>query len=337
LKRMEVPRKAGIPFIYSGGIDPLVRGADPEFSGKNAVMISQVTDGYWIFYEGPTYTKPDHADYWKWFTWANKAIAKGDFDVQHEPRQTPTQWAKLDVFKKAGGTSRMIAPRSAGRITKYPTVKLRGDNLLLISCKKGRPVAVKLVNHRLSRYRSVLAWELRGPIAGKTGNDEIASGTIPHASQGTVEFTPKTDGVYLLGASSGRCCWSVASSNVPLGLFAGDWMWLMGSAKRLYFHVPDGLEKFHIDIQGRDMETVRANVFDPSGKQVATAQTSPVKRQATVLVRSGKRDSKDASSVWSVEITRADKGTLEDNAIRLDPKLPPTLSFVEEQVFEVKK
>ena len=33
----------------AGGIDPAVRGADPEFSGKNAVAISEVTDGYWIF------------------------------------------------------------------------------------------------------------------------------------------------------------------------------------------------------------------------------------------------------------------------------------------------
>ena len=63
---MEIPREAGIPFMYAGGIDPVVRGADPEFSGKNAVMISEVTDGYWIFYEGPKY-KEDHREYWKWF------------------------------------------------------------------------------------------------------------------------------------------------------------------------------------------------------------------------------------------------------------------------------
>ena len=88
LERMQVPQKAGISFIYIGGIDPLVRGADPEFSGKNAVMISSVTDGYWIFYEGPTYTEQGHADYWKWFTWANKAIAEGNFKAQHEPRET---------------------------------------------------------------------------------------------------------------------------------------------------------------------------------------------------------------------------------------------------------
>jgi len=87
-ERQEAAKAMGGPFIYAGGIDPAVRGADAEFSGKNAVMISEVTDGYWIFYEGPKYQE-DHADYFKWFAWANEAIAQGRFAAQHERRETP--------------------------------------------------------------------------------------------------------------------------------------------------------------------------------------------------------------------------------------------------------
>ena len=86
---MESVRKAGVPFLYTGGIDPIVWGADPEFSGKNAVMISEISDGYWIFYEGPTYGKEDHAAYWRWFTWANQAIAAADWRKQFAARETP--------------------------------------------------------------------------------------------------------------------------------------------------------------------------------------------------------------------------------------------------------
>jgi hypothetical protein len=78
LKRMQIPKSAGIPFSYIGGIDPVVRGADPIFSGSNAVAISGVTDGYWLFYEGPTYTAKDHARYWKAFAEANRIIAERD-------------------------------------------------------------------------------------------------------------------------------------------------------------------------------------------------------------------------------------------------------------------
>ena len=99
-KRMQVPVARGIPHLYAGGIDPCVRGADPEFSGKNAVMISQPTNGYWIFYEGPTYTKPDHAAYFKWFARANREIAAGRFGLWREPREEPDEIASATVVRR---------------------------------------------------------------------------------------------------------------------------------------------------------------------------------------------------------------------------------------------
>jgi hypothetical protein len=90
---------SGLPMLYMGGIDPVVRGADPEFCGKNAVLCADVTDGYWIFYEGPEVGK-DHEDYWHWFTWANKAIAAGRFEAQNEPRETTDTWGTGVLEKK---------------------------------------------------------------------------------------------------------------------------------------------------------------------------------------------------------------------------------------------
>lgn len=92
-------KKLGVPFRYVGGIDPAVQGADPEFSGHNAVMMSELTDGYWVFYEGPSRDRPDHAKYWDWFTKANRAIAAGHFGLYKQPRQTPDIFS--DVPKPA--------------------------------------------------------------------------------------------------------------------------------------------------------------------------------------------------------------------------------------------
>ena len=78
----------GGPYMYAGGLDPVVTGADPEFSGRNAVMSSELTDGYWIFYEGPTYAGT-HRDYFNWFTRANQAIQSGDWEFWRRPRETP--------------------------------------------------------------------------------------------------------------------------------------------------------------------------------------------------------------------------------------------------------
>ncbi|MBN2309825.1 MAG: hypothetical protein JXR94_12685 [Candidatus Hydrogenedentes bacterium] len=97
---MEEVRPFAIPVQYVGGIDPVVPGADPEFSGKNAVMISDVCDGYWVFYEGPEYGRADHRAYWRWFTRANREIAEGRFVMQYEPRQTPEPAAKTSFERK---------------------------------------------------------------------------------------------------------------------------------------------------------------------------------------------------------------------------------------------
>jgi hypothetical protein len=42
-----------------------------SFSGKNAVMIDQVADGYWVFCEGPGYDG-EHEQYFAWFDGANQ-------------------------------------------------------------------------------------------------------------------------------------------------------------------------------------------------------------------------------------------------------------------------
>jgi hypothetical protein len=76
LRNMEVARAKKVPFMYAGGLDPVVRGADPEFSGRNGAMSACVTDGYWIFYEGPEY-RTTHPEYFRWFARANRAIVKG--------------------------------------------------------------------------------------------------------------------------------------------------------------------------------------------------------------------------------------------------------------------
>jgi hypothetical protein len=328
LSRMEVPRDAGIPFIYVGGIDPVVRGADPEFSGKNAVMISDVTDGYWIFYEGPTYTKQDHADYWKWFSWANKAIAEGNFNAQHEPRETAEDWWTLDVFKRTGERPKLITPEVTGEKIEYATVKLRRGNMLLIVGKAGRPFELVLQNYAVAQYKSFLAWELRDSKMTK-----VASGTIPHGEQGAITFTPEADGVYLLGVSAGRCAYSVVNSTVPIGLYAGEGLSLIYGVERLYFKVPDSVQEFTLTARGSGAETVRVNVFDPEGNQTATGQTTLKQEMVKIQVLAGEH----TGDTWSLELTRADEGVLEDHSIKLDPNLPPILSLTPEHVFDTRR
>ena len=76
----------GFPFSYVGGLDPILEMDNPEFVGKNAEMLALVTDGYWVFYEGPTYGETDHEQFFRWFRKANESIRAGSFRLHQEPR-----------------------------------------------------------------------------------------------------------------------------------------------------------------------------------------------------------------------------------------------------------
>ncbi len=96
VERQESAMEMGENLLYTGGIDPVVKGADPEFSGRNAAMIMHVTDGYWIFYEGPEY-EGTHPDYFKWFARAHEAAEDENWDWAWEERQTPDTYGLDDL------------------------------------------------------------------------------------------------------------------------------------------------------------------------------------------------------------------------------------------------
>lgn len=89
LRNQAYAREHCANLMYMGGLDPVVKGADPEFCGRNAAMSAAETDGYWIFYEGPTY-RTTHPEYFRWFSRANREIKLGRADrFWQRPRRTP--------------------------------------------------------------------------------------------------------------------------------------------------------------------------------------------------------------------------------------------------------
>jgi hypothetical protein len=200
------------------------------------------------------------------------------------------------------------------------------DNLMLVAGRAGQTMEITLRSHPLANYESYLVWEMRDSKLRKQ-----ASGRFPHNESGTVRFTPGRNGIYLLGASAGSCPFSVVGSNVALGLYGGEKLRLrlIYGAERLYFRVPPALEEFSLSMSGSRSETVRVNVFNPGGTPVATGQTTLQAGTATVRVPVAAW----AGDVWSLQVTRADEGVLEDNEIRFGPGLPPILALSPDHVF----
>ncbi|GMV95069.1 MAG: hypothetical protein AMXMBFR82_48470 [Candidatus Hydrogenedentota bacterium] len=316
----QIPAGMGVPYLYSGGIDPVVRGADPEFCGKNAVMISEVTDGYWIFYEGPKYTTT-HGDYFHWFSWANRAIAEGRFEAQHEPRQTDEGFV-AELLQRIGTTGFADAD-AIGKAVDFPASRFRGANLAVLACKAGTEVAIDVRDIQIGQNTDPFTWELRAPSFEK-----IDSGVIEHGQSGTIRFTPDKDGVFFLGMSSGGCAYAIARANVPIAFHAGEYMGTIHGAERLYFYVGEDAGAFSLRVRGGGAETVRLNVYAPDESLAGTVQTTTSESRAELKIA----PKEGAGGMWSLALVKADEGTLEDAGLRIEG-VSPLLSLVPAHVF----
>jgi len=222
--------------------------------------------------------------------------------------------------------SRFVTQKMPEEKVEYPTVKLRGKNILLVAGKAGHPIELVLQNQPVAQYKAPLWWGIWSPSMTR-----IDFGMIPYRKTATVKFTPENDGIYLLGAWAGNCAYSVVSSNTPVGLYTGNGLSLIYGAKRLYFKVPSSTEQFTLVVKGSKAETVRLKVLNPESNQVAEEQTTSKKNEAMISVSASGYD----GQTWSLQLTQADEGVLEDSVVKLGPGLPPVLSLTPEHVFDI--
>lgn len=289
-------------------------------------MISEISQGYWVFYDEVDYDSGEHKEYMKWFKWANEKIDSRDFKAQYDPRKTGQN---EEMFDQVKSLSKVKPPKFTGKTINYPKVKLRGENLLIIAAKARKTVKISLQHHPVGKHKTPVAWELRS--ADKT---YIDSGFVDYDKSGIVKFTPRKDGVYILGVSAAGGAYSFKSSNAPLGLYAVERLWVFGEAESLYFKVPPKIKDFEIEIEsGGSMETVRVDVFDPQEKLIATGQTKAGerKRKPKIINLS---DYDETNLSWKLAVKEADEGALDDSYIKLDNVLPAILSLNPEEAFE---
>ncbi len=318
-ERKQVPREAGIQHIYLGGIDPVVQGATPEFCGRNAAAIAGVTDGYWVFYEGPGYTE-GHPEYFRWFKKANESMTAGRYTLAGES----TAEALPPVFAEATEVFELALPESPGGAVASPTVMLRRENLAVLALRAGSEAEITLRHHRVGNYTDNLHYIAVGP-----GGDRPVKGEVPFEQTAKVRLEPEKDGIWLLGLSAGGCAYSIVSANVPVGLYAGTGLQLFRGAGSLFFHAPEDATACTIETKGSGGETARVNIYAPDGALAATGQTTRSSQKAAIPFTPGAA----AGKVWRIEVTRADEGALEDNALKLLGPLPPVVSLDAARVF----
>lgn len=88
-RRLQQWRERSDCFVeVTGGAMPGYQGSDPEYSAKKVSLISQESDGYWVWFE-TNFSDEEFNQWMSWYQKANAGIQDGTHAVMHQPRETP--------------------------------------------------------------------------------------------------------------------------------------------------------------------------------------------------------------------------------------------------------
>jgi len=299
-----------VPLFYTGGIDPAVKGADPEFCGANALMMAEATDGYWVFYEGPDYTDT-HPHYFQWFRWANRAILDGKLQLWKQPRQEPDP-ALADerrVVERFCGLA--VQPYTSDPVpddARKATFRTRGRSYCGVWLSAGEVLNVRAEIQKIGGSDGPCELRLFGPDQRMRMSKEVESGA-------TGQFTCAADqtGLHVLTTDSGRDAASLQIANPYAGLLASEPVNLIGTQPTGSFLPDEGGRSRRVTVSSPSPgETVRLTVLDSSGQELATVDTT---RSPTAEARFDLPASAHGKPL-SLRLEKAAQGTLEDMTVR---------------------
>ena len=326
VERRKIPEAAGIPFVYTGGIDPAVRGAAPEFSGKNADCIAQATDGYWVFYEGPEYAydgpypHKNHRAYFRWFARANRDIAAGRFALWKEPRETPDP--ALQAVRNAVGQLDRAGAAPFGDAALSPEARkkalcLRGRHAIVIRTKKGEAVAGRIQVRQIGRYTSPCAWLLMDPAGKRAGLGRVEPGETAD-----IRGPAGPAGLWTLVLETGRNAARFYPENRTACLL-GPQVDLIHAQPRAYFLPMPNAARLRIAVESPSPgETVAVVLRDPDGQAVAEADT--VKKERVEVA--AKVTEATRGRPWSLDLGKTGKSGCEDMTVTVLEGAVPLLA-----------
>jgi hypothetical protein len=221
-----------------------------------------------------------------------------------------TKLAAADVSATDGGT----------------TFRLRGEAVLLVWGEAGRPVAL------------VAKVE---PVGHNTPSAGVVNLTTPEGE--TTKLNPKVEDKQLMcrltprRTGPHRWHWRSNStttirpirSSAPVAILGESLgVNLIRPVGTLYYFVPEGVNRFAIQIEGQGTaETVKAVIRDASGR-IVDQQDNIATPHVFVL----ERDTTALAEIWSVTLDRASEGVLEDVSIQT-LGVPPVFAATPSDLF----
>jgi len=299
---------------YMAGLDPVVSGANAEFEGKSAVQGAEITNGYWVFYEGPTYGEKDHHDCFAWFRRANDAILERDFSLWQEPAETPNPVLDDMAARAAEVAGEDLVPFSSAPLPEAALTKVlrhRPGARYQVYLKRGERLAGRLIALKHAHLTRKTVAVIVTPSGKTLGHVTAAIGTPE-----PIDIEAPEEGVYGIAIDSGRAKGELALTNRYVCL-VGPRITLVEDQPPVYIAPKAGADTIDFSVTSYvPGEHVQVRVRAPDG---ALAMDRNTRQQCPLEVRESVRD---AAGAWQLVLTDA----VEDIAVQLGKTCEPRIA-----------
>ena len=210
---------------------------------------------------------------------------------------------------------RPLVPRGrSAPLPPKPTL-LRYGAVYYLLASAGQQIAGELTGVRAGHQEKAPVFALIAP-----GGEVVAEGVMKLGEPVPLKVTAGAAGVYKLAITTEANMFSVKLDvpHVVLSATAGDGASVVQHANRMYLYVPADVEEFRIEVgTPYAAEQAKLVVWDPSGKEEATAETfEKLPAVATLRPAPGQR-----GQAWSFQMIPTYSANL-----RWDRRLPPYLA-----------
>ena len=309
-----------------GGVDPIHKYDDPEYSAANGAMGTAVGGGYWVFYEGGrVHPTEQHPHFMREFRKVNRKLAAGKKNVWLEPRQSPEpSW--LDFYPDMKPYLNYIPSNNKGFRVKG--TRFDSQKIFILAAKKGEEISLRVRHHPVADLLASAAYSVL------TGDGKIVTaGKIPYNQEKIIQFKSPVSGALFMGIASGYCGYSIMESNTAVGVVGATGnntppnIRVLANGKnpdKLYFKVPKNTKSFSLQATCYALEYFTINILRPDGSVAATGRTAPGKLKIDFKIPSNSK----TDTVWALEFPHAVWGV----RFSLDKKLPGIFGFTPDSI-----
>ena len=193
-------------------------------------------------------------------------------------------------------------------------IPIRGAQGFVALLGEGERFRARIHCRRVGRYTTPCTWQLFAP-----DDQAVAKGSIEPKKSADLDMAVATPGTYNLVVDSGRNCGRVTLLNRHAAMLGHD-VHLIHGGGPLYVYAPKDLAQFAVTLKTPGPgETAVLTVRDSRGEVMGQQATGGPRTKVAVTVR--KPDPK-LGAVYSVALSPAPTGVLEDATLRLDLAMP---------------